>query len=75
VTFHATVAHRVADRARAEVALRERLREMTAGACAGTPDWSSLVIQGPSEVTVAEGRALYVWMATVDTTLAGPTCS
>ena len=72
MTFHATVAHRVADRAHAEAALREQLREMTASASAGTPDWSSLVIQGPSEVTVPEGRALYVWMATVDTTLAGP---
>jgi len=69
VTFHATVAHLDADRERAGAALREELRTFTAAASAGTPDWSSLVIEGPTVVSDYRGEALYVWVATVATTI------
>ena len=71
VTFHATLAQIDSDRERAVAALREELRTFTAAAAAGTPDWSSLVVEGPTVVTAYRGDALYVWMATVATSIGG----
>jgi hypothetical protein len=72
VTFNATVAQFHADREHAVAGLREQLRACAAGACAGRPDWSSLVVDGPREVAGVSGRPLYVWMATVETSLGYP---
>ena len=72
MTFHATVAHFHADREHAVAGLREQLRTCAAGASAGRPDWSSLVVDGPREVAGDSGRLLYVWIATVETSLGQP---
>jgi hypothetical protein len=69
VIFHATVAHPDADRERAVDVLRNELRAFTAAASAGTPDWRSLVIEGPTVVSGYRGDALHVWTATVATTI------
>jgi hypothetical protein len=69
VTFHATVAHPYSDRERAVAGLREELRQVAARASAGAPDWSSLVVGEPHEITDAHSRTWYVWLATVETSL------
>src|SRR4051794_10484314 len=48
VTFTATAAYPYVDRARAAAALRNQLRQLAAGSD-GEPDWSTFLIDGPTE--------------------------
>ncbi len=55
------------DRHRATAGLRGHLRiiALTEGA---TPDWSTMVVQGPTETTGQRGRTWFEWSATVEAT-------
>src|SRR4051812_2972285 len=61
----ATAAYPYVDRDRATAGLRGQLREILAGAGAGVPDWTTLVVEGPTEVEGLHRRVWIVWTATV----------
>ncbi len=52
------------NRDQATAGLRGQLRVMIV-AGGGTPDWSTLTVEGPTEVVGAHGRTWYEWRATV----------
>jgi hypothetical protein len=66
VTFTALVSTSCADREQAVRALQDQLRQTTARVAAGTPDWSTLVVQEPVEVADAQGRTRYLWLASAE---------
>jgi hypothetical protein len=53
-------------RDRATAGLRGQLRETVAGAGAGVPDWTTLVVEGPTEVEGHHRRVWFVWTAKVE---------
>ncbi|GAB3366506.1 hypothetical protein [Modestobacter lapidis] len=63
--FTSTAAYPYADRDRGHPRLRGQLREIVAGAGAKRPDWSTLVVEGLTEVQGLHRRAWFVWTATV----------
>lgn len=64
--YRTTAAYPYGDSERAVAALRGHLR-MAAANDGATPNWSTLRITGPTEVTGANGVICYHWTATVDT--------
>jgi hypothetical protein len=50
VSFTATAAYPYVDRDRATAGLRGQLRGIVAGAGAGVPDWTTLVVEGPTAI-------------------------
>jgi hypothetical protein len=64
VILTATAVYPYVDRDRATAALRGQLRETVAGAGAGVPDWTTLVVEGPTEVEGHHRRVWFVWTAT-----------
>ncbi len=64
--FTATAAYPYVDRDRATAGLRGQLRETVAGAGAGVPDWTTLVVEGPTEVEGLHRRVWFVWTAKVE---------
>ena len=63
--LHATATYPYVHRDRATAGLPGQLRETIAGAGARVPDWSTWVIDGPTEVEGLHGRVCFVWTATV----------
>lgn len=65
MTYRATASYPYVDSDRAVAALRGQLRAaaMNDGAA---PDWSTLLVSGPTEVIGARGIRWYEWAATVD---------
>jgi hypothetical protein len=66
VTFTATAAYPYVERDRATMGLRAALRHQPAIAGA-EPDWSTLTVDGPTEVRGAHGRSWFQWQASVRT--------
>ncbi len=64
VIYRAAAAYPCVDVEQATTALREQLRLM-ALAGGGTPDWSTLRVQGPIESTRQHGPTLFEWTATL----------
>ncbi len=62
-TYQAATALPYDDLVRATAGLRGQLRPM-AIADGATPDWSTMVVQGPVEVTGLHGATWYKWTAT-----------
>ncbi len=70
MTWTATAAYPYVNLDRATCGLRGQLREIAAASGAGTPDWSTLVVEGPVEFTGAHGRSWLVWTAEVEAVIA-----
>ena len=66
VTYKATASYPYRDSERAVAALRGELR-MVAARDGAAPDWSTLRVNGPTEVIGARGVVWYEWTPTVDT--------
>ena len=64
-TFSARAALPYDDPARATRSLRDELRHALASVDEA-PDWSTLEVEGPTEVKGASGRIWYRWTATVE---------
>lgn len=62
--YRAAAAYPYVDVEQATTALREQLR-LIALAGGGIPDWSTLVVDGPTEPTGQHGRTLVEWTATL----------
>ena len=62
--YRAAAAYPYVDVKQATAALREQLRLM-ALAGGGTPDWSTLVLDGPSVSAAQYGEAFFEWTATL----------
>lgn len=65
MTYKARASYPYVDSERAVAALRGQLR-VAAMNDGTTPDWSTLLITGPTEVIGARGIRWYEWAATVD---------
>ena len=65
VIFTVTRALPYDDRQRATVGLRRLLGEEVAAA-GKFPNWATLVLEGPTEVTGLHGRTWFEWTATVE---------
>jgi hypothetical protein len=63
--YRATAALPYNNRERAVASLRDQLRVM-ALAGGGSPNWSTLVVEGPTEAPGPRGRTWFEWSATVD---------
>ena len=63
--YRATAALPYSNRELAVARLREQLRVM-ARAGGGSPDWSTLDVEGPIEAPGIRGRTWFEWSATVD---------
>ena len=68
--WQATAAYPYVDQQRATSGLRGQLRDIVAQASAGSPDWSTLTVEGPAEVPAAHGRSWFVWTASVKSAVA-----
>ena len=64
VIYRAAAAYPYVDADHAATALREQLRLM-ALAGGGTPDWSTLLVEGPTEWTGLHGPTWFEWTATL----------
>ena len=64
--FRATAAYPYVIRDRATAGLRGQLRETVAEAGAGMPGWTTLIIEGPTEVEGLHRRVWFIWTATVE---------
>src|SRR5215218_8820089 len=60
VSFTATAAYPYVDRDRATAGLRGQLRGIVAGAGAGVPDWTTLVVEGPTAIKGLHRRVWFV---------------
>lgn len=62
--YRAAAAYPYIDGQRATTGLRAQLRLM-ALAGGGSPDWSTLVVEGPTQAPGSQDRGWYEWTATV----------
>jgi hypothetical protein len=68
--YRAAAALPNANRKQATAALRGQLR-VIAAAVGRTPDWTTLLVDGPTEVPGWQGQSLFEWTATVSVEDAG----
>ena len=66
VILTATAAYPYVNRERAALALRAELREAAAIAAVQEPDWSTFVVEGPTESAGRHGVVWYEWIGTVE---------
>ena len=72
--FMATAAYPCLGPDRATDDLRAEPQKIIAGACTGSPDWSTLVSEGPAKITGADGHTRFVWTASVEAGLVERHC-
>jgi hypothetical protein len=68
--YRAAAAYPYPHRERATAGLRGQLRLLTGGD-GFLPDWSTLVVEGPSEAAGLHGRIWFEWTATVEAISSG----